>query len=152
MRNWRAEASEAVEMLFARTRPDVISLCVYMWMDVDEMLRRMPRELLDDSCVEPALAQQEAMKETRARPFPPEVRAMIYEHYLQEIRRHAPDIPVSLSTENFAMWKQLGPQLGATATNYVCGCGPNSIPGARKLRCHPFKTAIRNDAGIPCTY
>ncbi len=150
--NWREDAAAAVETLFARTRPDMISLCVYMWMDIDELLRRVPRELMDEACVQPALEQKEAMKETMARPFPPDVRAMIYEHYLREIRRWDKDIPVSLSTENFAMWQRLGPQLGASATTYVCGCGPNSVPGARKLACHPFTSAVRDDAGIPCTY
>lgn len=152
VRTWREDAAAAVDMLFARTRPDMISLCVYMWMDIDDMLRRVPRELLDPEAVAAAIAHKEAMKETLARPFTPEVRAAIYEHYLQEIRRWDKDIPVSLSTENFEMWKRLGPKLGATATNYVCGCGPNSVPGAKKLKCHPFKVAVRNDAGIPCTY
>ena len=152
VRNWREEATEAVEMALTRTQPDVISLCVFMWMEIEEMLRRLPRELLDEASVLAALEQQDAMKDTLTRPFPPEVRATIYTHYLQEIRRWSPDLPVSLSTENFAMWKQLGPQLGATATSYVCGCGPNSVPGARKLKCHPFTTAVRNDPGLPNTY
>ncbi len=99
-----------------------------------------------------ALDEREAMRDTLARPFPPGVRAEIYRHYLHEIRRWDPDIPVSLSTENFAMWKELGPLLGATATNYVCGCGPNSVPGAKTLACHPFTQAVRDDAGIPGTF
>jgi len=107
---------------------------------------------LDESFVQAALDQKEAMKDTLARPFPPDVRAAIYEHYLREIRRWDKDIPVSLSTENFAMWKRMGPALGATATTYVCGCGPNSVPGARRLACHPFTTPVRDAAGIPCTY
>ncbi len=152
VRNWRQDAEQAVELLFARTRPDLISLCVYMWMDIDEMLRRVPRELLDDSFVQAAIDAKDAMKDTLARPFPPQVRETIYEHFLREIRRWDKDVPVSLSTENFAMWKQLGQKLGATATTYVCGCGPNSIPGLKSLNCHPFHTAVRNDAGIPCTY
>ena len=152
VRNWREEAAESVELLFRHTKPDVISLCVYMWMDIDELLRRVPREMLDDAFVQAAIDQRETMQSTNARPFPPEVRAVIYEHYLKEIRRWDPDIPVSLSTENFAMWKQLGPTFGSTATNYVCGCGPNSTPGRRCLTDHPFKIAVRDDAGIPGTY
>jgi DNA repair photolyase len=150
--NWRQDAADAVELLFARTRPDMISLCVFMWMEIEEMLRRVPRALLDAACVQAALDGQEAMTDTSAKPFPPDIRLMIYEHYLQEIRRWAPELPVSLSTENFAMWKEMGPRLGATATSYVCGCGPNSTPGATTLKCHPFTAAIRNDAGLSYTY
>lgn len=148
VRGWEEEAARAVELLFQRTRPDVISLCCLMWMDVEDMLRVLPRELLDESCVQAALEQRETMQGLITGPLPPEMRAKVYLHYLREIRRHAPDLPVSLSTESFEMWRQLGPELGATATSYVCGCGPNSTPGRRKLGCHPFRAAVRNDAGL----
>ena len=152
VRGWREEAAAAIARVFERTQPDVISLCVMMWMGVEEMLRRVPRELLDETCVQAALDQQEAMQGAITGPFPPEVRAEIYKHYLGEIRRWASDLPVSISTESPAMWKELGPLLGATATSYVCGCGPNSVPGAKKLKCHPFRSAVRNDAGLLGTY
>ncbi len=152
VRRWREEAAEAVALLFERTRPDVISLCVFMWMDIEELLRRLPREELDPEFLQAAEESRDEVAGTRAKPFPHHVRQAIYEHYLAEIRKHDPDIPVSISTENFAMWKALGPKLGFTATNYVCGCGPQSTPGAMKLACHPFKVAVRDDEGIPCTY
>ncbi len=152
VRHWREEAAEAVEVLFAHTRPDVISLCVFMWMSLEEMLARVPRELLDEECVQAALEQRETMQGVITGPFPPEVRERIYRHYLQEIRRHDPEVPVSLSTESPEMWKRMGPELGARATTYVCGCGPNAVPHARRLRCHPYKIAVRNDEGIPNTF
>jgi spore photoproduct lyase len=152
VKGWREEAAYAVDLLFQKTRPDVISLCVWMWNDVEEMKRRLPVDLLDPECLAAAEAAVEEMADTRARPFPPHVRQAVYEHYLAEIRKHDPDVPVSLSTENFAMWKVLGPKLGFTATNYVCGCGPQSTPGARKLGCHAFRVAVRDDEGIPCTF
>lgn len=152
VRDWREEAAEAVEQLFAHTQPDVISLCVFMWMGIEEMLKRVPRDLLDGECVQAALERQEAMRGVITGPFPPEVRETIYRHYLREIRRHDAQVPVSLSTESPEMWRRLGPELGARATTYVCGCGPNAVPHARRLTCHPFKIAVRNDEGIPNTY
>ena len=152
VRTWREDAAHAVDLLFQRTSPDVISLCVFMWMNIEELTHRLPPEELDPVFLKAAEESRAAMADTRARPFPPEVRQAIYEHYLAEIRKHDPDIPVSISTENFAMWKAMGPKLGFTATNYVCGCGPQTTPGARKLDCHPFQVAVRDDEGIPCTY
>jgi len=149
---WRDDAARAVQMVFERTKPDIISLCVFMWMDVDEMTRRIGADLLDPDCLRAAREERDAVENTTAKPFPPRIRAEIYEHYLREIRKWDSDIPVSLSTENFSMWKTLGPALGATATNYVCGCGPQSVPGARKLACHPFRVAVRHDEGIAGTY
>ena len=149
VRTWREDAAAAVKLIFEKTDPDVISLCVFMWHDVDETKKRLPVELLDPEFLEAAEQSRDEVANTRAMPFPHWVRKEIYEHYLREIRKYSPEVPVSLSTENFRMWSDLKDQLGATATNYVCGCGPQSTPGKKKLACHPFKVAVRNDAGIP---
>ncbi len=141
VRGWREEASAMIDMIFARTRPDLISLCVFMWHTVDDMKRKLPVELLDPEML--AAAEEAAIppSETMTAPYPEDVRAEIYEHHFREIRRHDADVPVSLSTENWQMWRRLGPMLGFTATDYVCGCGPNSTPGLQRLRVHPFNVA-----------
>ena len=148
VRSWREDAAEAVRLIFEKTDPDVISLCCFMWMNVDEMKKRLPVDLLDPDLLKAAEEARDEVKDTRAQPFPHAVRQQIYEHYLREIRKHSKDVPVSLSTENFQMWSALKDQLGCTATNYVCGCGPQSTPGEKKLKCHPFKVAVRNDDGL----
>jgi len=149
VKNWREEADEAVELLFQKTHPDVISLCCFMWMDVDEMKRRLPQEMLDPWALTAAEEDREEMEGTRAKPFPQRIRKEIYQHYVKAIRKHDPKIPVTLSTENFRMWAEMGRELGYSATNYPCGCGPQTVPGQGKLKCHPFRVAVRNDDGIP---
>ena len=149
VKNWREDAADAVRKVFEQTKPDVISLCVFMWHDVDRMKERLDTDLLDPGYLRAAEDGREEVEETMAKPFPHAVRKEIYEYYLQEIRKHNSEIPVSLSTENFRMWGDLSDQLGMKATNYVCGCGPQSDPGLKKLDCHPFKVAVRDDAGIP---
>ena len=141
VRDWREEASYTIDLLFEKTNPDVISLCTYMWMDVEEMKRRLDADYLDPEYLAAAEQSVEEMADTRAKPFPEWVRAEIYEHHFDEIRRHNPEVPVSLSTENFQMWKRLGPKIGFTATDYVCGCGPNSTPWRKRLERHAFHIA-----------
>lgn len=155
VRNWRQEASDTIAQVFAQTRPDVISLCSFMWMDIDEMKRRLSRvvDLFDPEFLAAAEAARGATDNPKTLPFPDAARAAIYDHYIDEIRKHDPDIPVSLSTESWQMWSRFAPKLGMTATDYVCGCGPQTTPGARRLECHPFKTAVRDDRGdIPCVW
>ncbi len=149
VRKWREDAAYAVKMLFAKTKPDIISLCCFMWMDVAEMKRQLNQvvDLLDPEFLKAAEENQAEVADTRAKPFPHWVRAKIYEHYLTEIRKYDKEIPVSLSTENFKMWSDFQNKLGMTATNYVCGCGPQSTPGKKILDCHAFKVAMRNDGG-----
>jgi len=148
VKNWREDAAETVKMIFERTDPDVISLCVFMWHNYPDMVAKLPTELLDEGFLKAAEESQEAVANTMARPFPHGVRKTIYEHHLAEIRKYSPDVPVSLSTENFKMWGAMRDQLGCTATNYVCGCGPQSTPGAKKLACHPFKVAVPDIDGL----
>ena len=141
MRDWREDAAQTVRMLFEKTKPDVISLCCFMWMDVEDMKRRLDVSLLDPECLAAADGAVQEVKDTRSKPFPADVRAEIYEHHLREIRKYDGDVPVSLSTENWDMWKRMSPKLGSTALNYVCGCGPNSTPWRRRLQAHPFQIA-----------
>lgn len=153
VRTWREDAANAVRLIFERTKPDIISLCCFMWMDVDELKLRLPVDQLDPAYLKAAEDSRAETKATLTRPFPEWVRAEIYDHYLAEIRKWNADIPVSLSTENFVMWKLFAPKLGMTATNYVCGCGPQCVPGIRKLAEHPFHAAVRHDAGtVPGVY
>lgn len=151
VRNWRREAAETVEKIFAKTKPDVISLCCFMWMDVDEMKHRLESVLdeLDPGFLRAAEEnREEAERNAKTKPFPKAVRAEIYDHHFNEIRRHDKDVPVSLSTESWDMWSRFSKKLGATASNYVCGCGPQSVPGLRKLCGNAFQAAVKRDVAI----
>jgi spore photoproduct lyase len=147
VKNWREDAAEAVRMIFERTRPDVISLCVLMWHDFEWLEKSLDLSLLDADCVAAARAAAVKPTDSRCLPFPPSVRAAIYEHYIGEIRKHDADVPVSLSTENAEVWGRLGPLLGSGPRNYVCGCGPNSTPGRKSLVCDPFQLAAAGPVG-----
>lgn len=150
VRTWREDAAEAVRLLFEQTDPDVISLCVFMWTSADELDGKLDRDALAEEYVAAADEAAEEMGSVNARPFPHWVRAEIYQHYLDEIRRWNPDVPVSLSTETFGMWKQFAPQLGMGPLDYVCGCGPNSTPHRRKLHIHPYLTPPHHRGdGVP---
>ena len=145
--NWREEAAETIRMIFSKTNPDVISLCCFMWMTMDDLKRRLDVSLLDPKYVAAAEAAVDEVADTRTKPFPEWVRAEVYEHHFNEIRKWNSEVPVSLSTESWKIWKRLEPMLGATALNYVCGCGPNSVPWRKKLQVHPFKIAEKCPLG-----
>lgn len=133
IRGWQEDAAQAVELAMTRTRPDVISLCVFMWMGVEDMKRRLGAERLDPRLLQAAEEAAPAMAGLRTSPFPEDARAEIYDHYFAEIRKYDADVPVSLSTESPEMWERFEQKLGMTASNYVCGCGPQSTPWRRKL-------------------
>lgn len=133
VRGWREECERMMALAFSETSPDNVGLCMLAWMSADEFDEIIDPELLDAEFVAAARDSVERMRGVSAGPFPHEARAEIYDFYLREIRRHDPDVPVFLCTETPAMWADFGPRLGFTAGDYVCGCGPQSPPGARRL-------------------
>ena len=134
VRGWRDEYRRVIEMLFARTQPDNVGMFTIAWMSAEEL-----KSCIDPSLLDPAYARAldesaEAMKGVTAGPFPNWVRAEIYGFLLAEIRKHDKDVPVFLCTEAPEMWREFAPRLGVDPSNYVCGCGPQSAPGLKRIQ------------------
>jgi len=145
VRNWRDEAHEMISNLFEQTRPDNLSMTVFMWMGFDEMASCIDLDLLDPGFVDAARkASASDWKYPRLRPFPHEVRREIYEFYHREVRAIDKEVPLALSTESLAMWKDLGTTLGVRPGNYTCGCGPCAVPGLKTVPVNPWQVARRN--------
>ena len=66
--------------------------------------------------------------------FPHALRAMIYRFFIDEIRKHSPNQRVAICMETPEMWDEFGEELGMNPTDYVCCCGPASVPGNALLR------------------
>ena len=139
--DWRDECREMIRLVFEQTKPDVISMFSLAWMTYEELCQVFDVSRLDPVYVKAAEESVEEMKETMSKPFPHWVRAEIYDFFLQEIRRWDQEVPVSLSTETWDMWKEFGERLGQRPDNYVCGCGPQAVPGAKCLSVVPWKVA-----------
>jgi len=107
-------------------------------MDVDELKRCFDPDLLDPAFLAEAEKAKDEMASRSTKPYPQHVRAEIYRFYYDEIRKHDPDIPITLCTEDLDMWNELGPMVGQKPGNFVCGCGPMTIPGLTSLAAHPW--------------
>lgn len=138
---WREEIAAMVQELFAKVRPDNITLFTLAWMGFPELVQLTDNSMIDPWAFQAAEKAQEQMKGIATGPFPPHVRQTIYEFCLEEIRKYDQEVPVALSTETIDMWKALGPKLGLAPGDYVCGCGPTATPGLRKLPVNPFRIA-----------
>lgn len=138
---WREEADETVAQVFAETRPDNLSMTVLMWMDCEALLACIGEDRLDPTFVQAAREAVPASSEGRNGPFPIDKREEVYRHYLAAIRRHDTEVPVCISTESLDLWKQMGPDLGFSPTDYVCGCGAGATPGLRRLARSPWQDA-----------
>ena len=126
---WREEATVALEKLFAACRPDCVRLWVVSMMEIAETDQIFGYGNLDPWCVEEMLAHAAEMDKTHAGPFPYHVKAEIYAHYIDEIRRISPDTPVNLCTEHHRCWELLVDRLGPVSpADMHCPCGQYSVP------------------------
>jgi len=137
VRHWREEATEMLEMLFAKVEPDNLSMETLFFDSTEEL-----KTIFDASLLDPAFLSM--MEEYEAaggitdvyKTMPPDFRAEVYEHYADEVKRLSPDTPISLCAESRAVWERLVPRLGQTPDQFVCNCGPACVPGARAHQIH----------------
>ena len=139
--NWREEATDMLEKLFAKVRPDNLSMETLFFNTTAEL-----KGMIDPSLFDPAFLDMMEKHEAAGgitdvyRTIPPDFRGEVYEYYADEVKRLSPETPLSLCAESHAMWERLAPRLGQTGTKFVCNCGPACIPGATGDR-------IRSDDG-----
>jgi len=131
IRGWQEEYRAMIECLFENLTPDLITLDVLGWMTADSLEQCMDCALLDEEALNSLYADPQGP------PFSPHGKQLFhhdfrekayYRFLLQEIRSHDATVPVSLCMETPEMWERLGPSLGMSPSNYVCCCGPHSVP------------------------
>jgi spore photoproduct lyase len=138
-KNWREDAREMIRKAMT-VKLDNVSLFTIAWMGVDELKACFPVERLDPGFLREAEQAKDEMKTRQVRPYPHRVRAEIYGFFIEEIRKHNPDIPITLCTEATDMWEEFAPLLDRKPGNFVCGCGPMTIPGLKRLPKNPWTT------------
>ena len=127
-RNWRKEATLALEKLFAAAEPDTVRLWVVSMMLAQEAEDIFGADNLDPECLAAMREAASEMDGTHAGPFPPHIRARIYGHYIDEIKRISPSTPVNLCTEERHQWDLLAQKLEMSPDRMYCCCGQFSVP------------------------
>ena len=130
---WRDEVREMIALLFARVRPDNIGMCTIAWMSAADVEACLDPDILDPEALRIMRNAADEMRGVHTGPLPPALRAEIYSFCVEEIRRHDREVPVFLSTETPEMWRLFAPRLGMSAGDYVCACGPQCVPGLKRL-------------------
>jgi DNA repair photolyase len=131
VQNWRQAYAQTIEQALARTRPESIGFCMYMWNTYDAMRATLNTDLLDRAYVAAAREAQDEMRKWRCGPFPHHVRKEVYQFLIREVRRWDPDVLLYISTETREMWDELQDELGQDPRSYVCACSSVAVPGRR---------------------
>jgi len=141
VRGWREEGARMIEHYLTRVRPDVITMDTLALLGWERLWGCFDLELLDpvyvEACRELYTGQHPGKPYWPAgkQIFPHELRLAILRHYVEQIRRHDRDVPISFCDETPEMWAEFTrAQLGQGPEDYVCTCGPTSVPGHPLLR------------------
>ncbi|MBN2584247.1 MAG: hypothetical protein JXL80_14390 [Planctomycetes bacterium] len=122
--NWRQEATECLEKLFAAVQPETVRLWVLSMMSPAEASQAIGDERLDPQFLEVMRTNTDFQgEEIFDQPFPRRARAETYAYYLDEIRRISPDTPVTLCSERRELWDMLADRLTVSPESLYCCCG-----------------------------
>jgi len=132
--NWRQETTEMLELLFSRVQPEVLRCWVLAMMDADEYETMFAHVPMDEHFMKRMREDADELNGKHHAPFPLDVRAEIYAHYLDEARRISPETPVALCTEHPELWDMLEGRLPMARDKMFCCCGGLSVPGAWAAR------------------
>jgi len=130
IKNWQAENVEMIERLFAKVTPDLITMDVLGWMTAQQIKDSMDLALFDDEYRElvEKLVEKGAVNDVK-QIIPHDERLKIYRFFIKELRKVSSKTPVAICMETQDMWGELSDELGMEKDNYVCCCGPESVPG-----------------------
>ena len=130
IKNWQAENRDMIEKLFAKVKPDLITMDVLGWMSAKQIENAIDISLFDDEYRELVENMaQEGIVNRGKQILPHEARLKIYRFFMEEIRRVSEKTPIAICMETEEMWKDLSDELGMREDNYACCCGPKSVPG-----------------------
>ena len=131
IREWREDATAAIEKLFAKVTPDTVRLWVVSMTTVPQFDGAMGFARMDPRLAEMAIRADPAKVGWWNAPFPAEARAEIYAHYIAEIARVSPATPVSLCSESPDVWEHLKGKITMDPDHLFCCCGGTSVPHRR---------------------
>lgn len=135
VKNWRDEYREMIELIFAQTKPDVISLCAFGWMSLESARQCLDFALWDQEFVA-AMEVAAPFLEERGytvgggHPIPHDARLAMFNFLIDQIQRISPKTVIALCLDTQEMWSALGEKIGQNPQQYVCNCGPRCTPGA----------------------
>jgi len=127
--DWRAEITDMLERLFAKVQPEVLRAWVLAMMEAAEFGKIFDVDKMDQHHMARMREAAEELEGQRHAPFPLDVRAEIYEHYIDEIKRISPETPFNLCSEHPQLWQMLADKLDMTPDRMFCCCGALSVPG-----------------------
>lgn len=135
--DWQVEVDAMLTDLLTRTEPDVLTLDTLKWTPPERVWGMFDKELWDDEYA--GYVDQYAAMEPSQRPypvlpngkqlFPHEARVRLYRFFIERIRELSPHTRIAFCGETPQIWEEFREEVGMVPGEYVCACGPTSVPG-----------------------
>jgi len=139
VRGWREEVDAMLHELLSAVEPDVLTIDTLKWTEPTRVWSMFDRHLWDDEYA--AYVDRFAAMAPEDRPypvlpngkqlFPHEARVRMYRFFIDRIRELSPRARIAFCGETPEIWSEFQQEVGMTPQDYVCACGPTSVPGNR---------------------
>jgi len=134
VKNWQEENRAALEEMFAKAPPDVLTIQTLSYMNYEACKRAFDMSLFDPRFAKIMEESVEDVANIDRKPLPHDARLEIYHWFIDEVRRISRHTPIALCGETMEIWDALEGKIGMSRDNFVCNCGPSSTPDNLLLR------------------
>jgi len=137
IQGWREENADMLEEYLSDVRPDVLTMDMFKHIDPRKVREMFDLSFWDDeflgyidtfAAMEPSDRPRDILPNGKQL-FPHEARARVYRFFIERIKALSPTTRIALCGETPDMWQELAADLEMEPSNYVCACGPTSVPG-----------------------
>ncbi|OPZ04151.1 MAG: hypothetical protein BWZ10_03202 [candidate division BRC1 bacterium ADurb.BinA364] len=115
--------------MFAKARPDLVTLEMLGWMDFEDLDSMNPSETLDPAAWNAAREAAAELRGEHRGPFPEALHQEVYRFCIDAVKEISPGTPVAVCHGTAPTWNALGSLMGMTPGQYICNCGFASTPG-----------------------
>lgn len=131
LQDWRQAYGNLIDRLYAVANPELVTLWTLSMVEMEELVRIVPEAALDQEIVALARAARERMQGRKGAPFPPGVRAELYNTIAKLLRARSSVTQVSLCLETSEVWDRAASTVVPRAgSDFLCNCGPRATPSA----------------------
>lgn len=137
VRGWQAEAEAMLTQFLTAVEPDVLTMDTLKWTEPARVWAMFDKHLWDEQYSGYVDCYAAMRPEDRPYPilpngkqlFPHEARVAMYRVFIDRIRELAPKARIAFCGETPEIWAEFKDEVGMTPADYVCACGPTSVPG-----------------------
>lgn len=129
LKGWRESYRDLIERLCDACHPEMVTLWTLSMVQMHELDRIVPLDALDDEALAAAREAAGQLCGHKGAPFPPSLRAAMYQAIANMVTERSPHTRVALCLETPEVWDNTPAVVAPCGRDeFLCNCGPRVVP------------------------